>query len=380
MDEQAAESLRLLVERVKDYAIFLMDREGVIASWNEGLGRINDYSASEIIGQRMSIFYTPEDLARGLPQHLLRVARSEGRVEDVGWRVRKDGTRFWADVVITALRDDSGTLIGFGTVTRDLTERKRADTALGELSGRLMQLQDEERRRIGRELLDTTSPLLTSLIGRLYTARQRREVGADLGPLLDEALAMAEATVTMVRDVSSMLHPQMLEQSGLLSTLKWYLDTFAKRNGVRVDAQLPDSMARMSREREIAMFRLTQEWLDCILGAGTKMVRVRVMVSAQELDMRILALDGNWPPELLDEAKTGLGELGVTYEAMRERLRQVGGTLDIKQREGGTALGVRLPLGEPLQHGRVSAGSTVPWRRPARSFEARGQKGLPDVG
>jgi len=351
MDEQAAESLRLLVEQVKDYAIFLMDKEGRVASWNEGLERINDYSASEIIGQRMSIFYTPEDLARGLPQHLLRVARSEGRVKDQGWRVRKDGTRFWADVVITALRDDSGMLVGFGTVTRDLTERKRAETALSELSGRLMQLQDEERQQIGRKLLDTTSPLLTGLIGRLYTARQRREVGADLGPLLDEALAIAEATVTMVRDVSSMLHPQLLEQSGLLSTLKWYLDSFAKRNGVRVDAQLPDSMARMSREREIAMFRLTQEWLDCILGAGTKMVRVRVMVSAQELDMRILALDGNWPPELLDEVKTGLGELGVTYAAMRERLRQVGGTLDIKPREGGTALGVRLPLGEPPRHG-----------------------------
>jgi PAS domain S-box-containing protein len=351
LDQEAAESLRLLVERVKDYAIFLMDREGVIASWNEGLGRINDYSASEIIGQRMSIFYTPEDLARGLPQHLLRVARSEGRVEDEGWRVRKDGTRFWADVVITALRDDSGTLTGFGTVTRDLTERKRADTALGELSGRLMQLQDEERRRIGRELLDITSPLLTSLIGRLYTARQRREVGADLGPLLDEALAMAEATVTMVRDVSTMLHPQMLEQSGLLSTLKWYLDTFAKRNGVRVDAQLPDSMARMSREREIAMFRLTQEWLDCILGVGTRMVRFRVMVSAQELNMHILALDGSWPPEFLDELKTGLGELGVTYTAMRERLRQLGGTLDIKKLENGMALDVHLPLGGPQQHG-----------------------------
>jgi PAS domain S-box-containing protein len=350
-DEQAAESFRLLVERVKDYAIFLMDREGVIASWNEGLERIKGYSASEIIGQRMSIFYTPEDLARGLPQHLLRVARSEGRVENEGWRVRKDGTLFWANVVITALRDDAGTLVGFGTVTRDLTERRRADTALAELSGRLIQLQDEERQRIGRKLLDTTSPLLTSLIGRLYTARQRREAGADLGPLLDEALGMAEATVTMVRDVSSMLHPQMLEQSGLLATLKWYLDTFAKRNGVRVDAQLPDSMARMSHEREIAMFRLTQEWLDCLLGVGTKEVRFRVTVSAQELAMRILALDGNWPQELLDELKAGRGELGVTYTATRERLRQLGGTLDIKPREGGAALGVRLPLGKPPRRG-----------------------------
>jgi PAS domain S-box-containing protein len=350
MDQQAAERLQQLVEQVKDYAIFLMDKEGRIASWNEGLERINNYSASEITGQSMSIFYTPEDLARGLPQHLLRVAESQGRVEDIGWRVRKDGTRFWADVVITALRDDSGALVGFGTVTRDLTERKRADAALGELSGRLVQLQDEERRKIGRKLLDTTSPLLTSLIGRLYTARQRRQAGADLGPLLDEALALAEATVTMVRDVSSMLHPQMLEQSGLLPTLKWYLDTFAKRNGVHVDAQLPDAMARLAREREIALFRLAQEWLDCILGS-TRRVRFHLKVSAQGLEMRILALDGSWPPEFLDELKSGLGELGVTYTAMRERLHQLGGTLDLGQQEGGTALGVQLPLGEPVPHG-----------------------------
>ena len=349
LDQQSAESLRLLVSRVRDYAIYLMDTEGRIASWNEGLERIKGYSASEIIGQKMSIFYTPEDLARGLPQHLLGIARSDGRVEDEGWRVRKDGTRFWADVVITALRDDSGTLVGFGKVTRDLTERKLAEIKLAELSGRLIQLQDEERRRIGRELLDTTSPLLTSLTGKLYTARQRRQVGADLGPLLDDALALAEATVTMVRNVSSMLHPQMLDQSGLLPTLKWYVDTFAKRNDVRVDAQLPDSMVRMSHEREVAMFRLTQEWLGCILGVGTRMVRFSVTVSAQHLDMRILALDGDWPPEVLDALKTGGGELGVTYTAMRERLRQLGGTLDIKQREGGMALAVHLPLGEPQQ-------------------------------
>ena len=94
---------------------------------------------------------------------------------------------------------------------------------------------------------------------------------------------------------------------------------------------------------------LAQEWLDSILGVGTKMVRFHLMVSAQELHMRIQALDGNWPPEFLDELKTGLGELGVTYAAMRERLRQLGGTLDIKQQENGMALDVHLPLGEPQQ-------------------------------
>jgi PAS domain S-box-containing protein len=120
------ERFRALVSSVKDYAIFMLDPSGKIESWNAGAERTKGYSAEEIIGQHMSLFYTPEDLARGLPASLLEQAIREGRVESEGWRVRKDGTRFWADVVITALVDDQGRLMGFAKVTRDLTERLRA--------------------------------------------------------------------------------------------------------------------------------------------------------------------------------------------------------------------------------------------------------------
>ena len=119
-------AFRLFVESVVDYAIFMLDTRGVIISWNRGAARAKGYTAEEIIGKHFSIFYTPEDLARNHPDYELRVATKTGRYEEQGWRVRKDGTRFWANVVITAVRDEGGHLIGFGKVTRDLTEQREA--------------------------------------------------------------------------------------------------------------------------------------------------------------------------------------------------------------------------------------------------------------
>src|SRR4051794_3469865 len=111
---------RLLVDSVRDYAIFLLDSRGYIRSWNTGAQRIKGYTSSEIIGKHFSIFYPATDIRRGKPDYELRVAVEEGRYEEEGWRVRKDGSRFWANVVITALRDATGTLVGFAKVTRDL--------------------------------------------------------------------------------------------------------------------------------------------------------------------------------------------------------------------------------------------------------------------
>jgi len=124
---QSEERFRLLVSEVTDYAILMLDPEGRIASWNAGAERIKGYKRDEIIGQHFSLFYPAEDVEQGKPTHELKVATEQGRFEDEGWRVRKDGSRFWANVVITALRDATGRLRGFGKVTRDITERKRAE-------------------------------------------------------------------------------------------------------------------------------------------------------------------------------------------------------------------------------------------------------------
>src|SRR5256885_452862 len=128
--------LRLMVESVKDYAIFMLDVGGRVVTWNAGAERIKGYSAAEIIGQHFSRFYPPEDVQARTPERELQVAAAEGRWADEGWRVRKDGSRFWASVVITALRSPDGELLGFAKVTRDVTERHEMERALRETEQR----------------------------------------------------------------------------------------------------------------------------------------------------------------------------------------------------------------------------------------------------
>src|SRR3954451_21779745 len=127
---QSEQRFRLFVEAVRDYAIFMLDPEGNISTWNTGAERIKGYKPWEIIGQHFSVFYPEEDLKSRKPWHELEIAAKEGRVEDEGWRLRKDGSRFWANVIITAIKDENGRLLGFGKVTRDLTEKTFSDMEL----------------------------------------------------------------------------------------------------------------------------------------------------------------------------------------------------------------------------------------------------------
>ena len=131
-EQTSTDRFRLLVDAVQDYGIFMLDTQGNVASWNTGAERLKQYRPDEIIGRNFSVFYPPEAIAAGWPAEELRRAERDGRFEEEGWRLRKDGSRFWANVVITALRDPDGKLAGFGKVTRDLTERRAHEEALRE--------------------------------------------------------------------------------------------------------------------------------------------------------------------------------------------------------------------------------------------------------
>jgi PAS domain S-box-containing protein len=146
------ERFRLMVESVQDYAILMLDAQGNVATWNAGAQRFKGYRAEEIMGRHFSTFYPPEDVAAGKPERELEIAAAEGRLEDEGWRVRKDGTRFWANVVITALRDQDGALCGYGKITRDLTEPRAAELALRGSEQRFSRFFDEAP--IGMTIVD----------------------------------------------------------------------------------------------------------------------------------------------------------------------------------------------------------------------------------
>jgi PAS domain S-box-containing protein len=194
--------LRSIVEGIHDYAIYLLDSDGHVATWNPGAERIKGYVADEILGAHFSRFFTQPDIDRGRPAELLRLAAARGHVEEEGWRVRKDGSRFWADVILTAIRDETGAVSGYAKVTRDFTDRKRADEAVMlQLSTALLANMDI------RKLLEAISASLREVIPHdfagltLYDSTRGDLVAHSLGPDVEE-LFRGEVRVSLEGSIS----------------------------------------------------------------------------------------------------------------------------------------------------------------------------------
>jgi PAS domain S-box-containing protein len=215
------QQFQLLVQGVKDYAIFMLDPQGRIATWNSGAERIKGYHAEEIIGEHFSRFYTEEDQREDVPMRSLQQATLEGRFEAEGWRVRKDGSRFQASVVIDAIRDDAGTLIGFAKVTRDVTERHLAQEMLDQARERLLQWQKMEAiGQLTGGVAHDFNNLLTIVIGNLETAQ--RHLGALTGGVasrlkrsLDNAMRGAQRAATLTQRLLAFSRQQPLDPKPL---------------------------------------------------------------------------------------------------------------------------------------------------------------------
>lgn len=210
---ESDERFRVLVESIRDYAVFILDRDGRVETWNTGAALIKGYQRAEIVGKPIELFYTQKDRENGRPARLLAQAANEGRVEDEGWRVRKDGTRFWADVVITALRNEAGTLIGFAKVTRDLTQRQQAEDERQRLN--VERIRAEEALRIRDEFLSVASHELKTPLTALQL-----EIHGMWGPIAkagDERLGRKLARASRSADRLTRLIEMLLDVSRISS-------------------------------------------------------------------------------------------------------------------------------------------------------------------
>ncbi len=329
---QQAEQFRLLVDAVQDYAIFMLDPQGNVASWNSGAQRIKGYAANEVIGSHFSRFYTEEERRAGKPEKQLARAIEHGRVEQEGWRVRKDGSRFWANVTLTAIRNSEGKLLGFGKVTRDFSERKQMETRLHEsekslrdLSLHLLRSQDEERRRIGRDLHDSLGQYLAALKMNLELLARNRSSDAHL----TEAIRLADESMKEVRTLSYLLHPPLLEESGLASAVQWYLDGFAARSHIEIEFDREPEFPRLNRDVELALFRVLQESLTNVhRHSGSRRATVHLSICNQTAVLRIKDWGRGIAPEILDQVRN-IGALGIGLRGMTERMLQLGGKVEI---------------------------------------------------
>jgi PAS domain S-box-containing protein len=365
--QHSDEIFRLLVENVKDYAIFLLDTNGHVATWNQGAERIKGYKAHEIIGQHFSRFYPREAQESKWPDRELEIAAKEGRFADEGLRVRKDGTTFWANVVITALRDKEGVLQGFSKVTRDLTERRVLEDRmhrlnrelrsrvtelmesqrqvelrtldLQKLSAELMRVQDEERRRLARTLHDDLGQELTALKIELDVLNQwERSRSKDISRAVD----LAESALRKVRNMSYLLHPPLLDESGLMPALHWYLEGLKNRSQVRITFEhMPLVFPRLPHEVETAIFRVIQECLTNIFRhSGSNDARIDLRHDTDRVTVRVRDFGKGIP----DPRTVITYAAGVGISGMRERVKHLNGELRISRAEPGTLVEATIPL------------------------------------
>ena len=241
------ERFRLLVQSVTDYAIFMLDREGHVANWNPGAERIKGYTPDEIVGEHFSRFYTAADRAAGLPQLGLDTAIAEGRWENEGQRVRKDGSVFWAHVVIDPIRDSSGEVIGFAKVTRDVTERKESQRQLEEAREALFQAQKMEALgQLTGGIAHDFNNLLMAVLGSLELLRKRLPYDPAHSALLENAIQGAQRGATLTQRMLAFARRQALKLEPVdVTALIRGMSSFLQRSigpTYRLDVRFPPGL------------------------------------------------------------------------------------------------------------------------------------------
>jgi PAS domain S-box-containing protein len=280
---RSEQQFRILVQGVTDYAIYMLDPQGRVSSWNAGAQRIKGYAAEEIVGKHFSQFYAPEDREAGKPGRALETAVREGRFESEGWRVRKDGTRFWSHVVIDSIRGDDGELLGFAKITRDITERKQAQEALDRTREALFQSQkmDAVGQLTGGVAHDFNN-LLMAILGSLELLRKRLPDDPRLLRLVDNAMMGAQRGATLTQRMLSFARRQQMDVRplDLQALVREMTDLLQSTIGTAAEIQTqfpasPTLVVADTNQLELALLNLCVNARDAMKNGGRIVVSVR---------------------------------------------------------------------------------------------------------
>ena len=343
--EQAQFRLAAIVESSED-AIISKDLNGIITSWNAAAQRIFGFTPEESIGRPVTIIIPPELHAE--EKQILKRLRAGQRIDHFeAIRQTKQGARLHVSLTISPVRDAQGRIIGASKIARDISEQKKMEQVLKEveLSGRLLQLQDEERRRVARDLHDGVGQLLAALsMSAAIVAREKEKLSADAARCVEGNSALIDQAISEIRTVSHLLHPPLLDEIGLESALTEYVQGFGDRSNIRTTLDLPDSLGRLPREYEMCVFRIVQECLTNIhRHSGSATAQVSLSRTPQEIQLEVADHGRGISPEIQEKFIAGKS-IGVGMRGMRERVRQLGGALKIESDGSGTSIQVILPI------------------------------------
>lgn len=354
------EQYRLLVDAIVDYAIYLLDPNGRISSWNRGARRLKGYDADEIIGQHFSRFYTEEDRRGGVPERALRSAADTGKFEAEGWRVRKDGTRFWASVVIDAIHDQHGRLAGFAKITRDITDRHNAQIELEQAREALFQSQKMEALgQLTGGIAHDFNNLLTAILGSLELIGKKlpKEMGDhnEIRILLDNAVQAAQRGAWLTRRMLGFARREQLELGpvDLFELVRGMTDLLQRSLGptVMIETRFPLALSRVQadlHQLELALLNLAMNARDAmpdggpvVLGAREETVSGGALAPGRYVCLSVTDTGSGMDETTLARAiepfftTKGAGKgTGLGLSMVHGMAEQSGGRLVLKSREG----------------------------------------------
>jgi PAS domain S-box-containing protein len=318
--------------------------------WSEELYRIYGLNPKEFAPTHEALLQRVHPDDRPRVRAMREGAVTKRQAFGIEYRViRPDGSVRFIQSRGRIVLDESGKPLRLFGMAQDITERKQAEEDLRQLSGRLLQMQDQERRHIARELHDTTGQNLSALGLNLALLRQLLpNLEARPAKALSESLALVEQCSQEIRTLSYLLHPPTLDEVGLSSALRWYVDGFIKRSGIRMQMDLPKNLVRLPKDHETALFRIVQESLTNIhRHSGSQTASIRLGQRRTQLTLEIRDEGRGPPPDMVDPEGKVVGPVGVGISGMRERVRQLNGELKIEPAPRGCVVKVVLPLPEP---------------------------------